>query len=436
MALQQFVRGLSSAFLDRVEGARVVLIHARSANRPLLISMLTSQTDVPVLYYVMRVDDLDVEAFIHGFLQSVQKQAPTFGEHLTRLGRHNWNDIDAVLNAFTADLNDLSSTRFAVLLDEYDRTPVGDELQQFIEVLIDRLPAQCQLLISVRTMPRLPRLPWMSLIAQRKAIMLRDTELVTSDFYDSLAAEGEARLNVVGFGPGIVSLDGQPITGWEGHLPRLLFFFALERPVVTRSEICSAFWPDLKPEQAVNVFHVTKRRLHKALDVLGMDVLIHEDGYYRINPMLHVHYDVVDFVSVLVKARTETDKAQLAAWQQARELAAHPFLQGHVEDWIKQRRHEYIAGYIEATIGIAQRRIQENRPDSAIQLMLQAITADETRQDIHRDVMRLYSKLGRRSDAVAHFNRYERRLKERGIEIEPETSAVFSDLSRTPVAGG
>ena len=54
--------------------------------------------------------------------------------------------------------------------------------------------------------------------------------------------------------------------------------------MVTRADICQAFWPELPLDQAVNVFHVTKRRLHKAL---GFDVLVHEGGHYRVNPALN-----------------------------------------------------------------------------------------------------------------------------------------------------
>ena len=130
----------------------------------------------------------------------------------------------------------------------------------------------------------LPRLPWMAMIAQNKAVMLRDTELIgTISTRIRRTAKPALRRRAW---PRPRTLDGQAIDSWEGHLPRLLFFFALERPVVTRSEICDAFWPELNNDQAVNVFHVTKRRLHKALEPLGVDVLIHEDGYYRVNPAL------------------------------------------------------------------------------------------------------------------------------------------------------
>ena len=73
------------------------------------------------------------------------------------------------------------------------------------------------------------------------------------------------RLEVYGFGPGRVIIDGCPVTTWEGRLPRDLLFYVINRRGVRRDDILRAFWPELAEDQAVNVFHVTKRRLNKAV---------------------------------------------------------------------------------------------------------------------------------------------------------------------------
>jgi hypothetical protein len=68
---------------------------------------------------------------------------------------------------------------------------------------------------------------------------------------------------------------------WEGHLPRLLFS-SLDRPLLrVKCEISglNSTWTNSE------CFHVTKRR-YKALD---MDVLVHDGGYYRVNPDMAIH---------------------------------------------------------------------------------------------------------------------------------------------------
>jgi DNA-binding SARP family transcriptional activator len=425
MTLNAIVTDIYQSFQEHAGDARVVLLHSSGRYRTALVSRLLSDPDLRVFYYAMGSDDVDIKAFLSGFTHDLAEQAPTFGANTNMVGMDHLADLTPLLNAFAEDLDQLSAEPYLLLLDEFDRATVGDDLQTFLEALIDLLPPQCRLVISSRS---LPRLPWMALIAQRKAIMLRDTELIAGDFYQNQAPIDEARVRIQGLGPGSVILDNHSIDSWEGHLPRLLFFFALERPVVTRSEICQAFWPELSNDQAVNVFHVTKRRLHKALESLGVDVLIHEDGFYRVNPALSIHYDITDFVSALIAGRTATAENRTAAWQRVLDLYQRPFLQGHNETWIVRRRQEYQSGYLEALSEMATIRMDEDRPEHALALLLKATQENPRRQDLHRRVMTLYADLGRRSEAASHYKRLEEQLNDADLSLDEETRQLYREL--------
>lgn len=413
-----------SSFVRNAADARVVLLHASSRYRSVLISRLLGATDRHVFYYAMSADDITVSSFLSGLTHDLAEQVPAFGNHVNRIGFDNAS-YDDLAAALAQDINALSTEPLLLILDEFDQAEIADDLETFLEVLIDHLPPQCQLVINSRT---LPRLPWIALIAQKKAILLRDSELIIRDFYQP-PPEAEARVQVFGLGPGHVVLDNELITAWEGHLPRLLLFFALDRPVVTRSEICHAFWPEMNTDQAVNVFHVTKRRLHKALDPVGYDILIHDGNYYRINPALNIGYDVIDFVEALIEGRTGANKtARQNGWQRAVELYQHPFLQGHHETWISQRRAEYQSGYIEALSELARIRYNDKKPELALNLLQRATADDPMRQSVHRDIMRLYTELNRRSETAGHFQRISTDIRERGGEIEPETVTLYNEL--------
>jgi DNA-binding SARP family transcriptional activator len=269
----------------------------------------------------------------------------------------------------------------------------------------------------------LPRLPWVSMIAQRRAIMIEDESVIRHNFYDTNG--GFHRLEVYALGPGFVLLNDAPIDTWEGHLPRLLFFFALDRPVITRSEICQTFWPELDSDQAVNVFHVTKRRLHKALD---MDVLVHDEGYYRVNPDLDVHYDAMNFVSQLMDGRDPSNENPIASYQRAADIYRGPFLQGHSDPWIADRRRDFQAGYLEALMIMAGVRVKEERYEHALGLYQRALSEDSTREDLHREMMILYSKMGRRSEAAAHFQRFNDDMRKLGREPSDETQTLYNEI--------
>jgi DNA-binding SARP family transcriptional activator len=427
MTFNTIVDSIYQSFLERSASARVILLHNRSRYRTALLSRLLANTETRVFYYAMGSDDVDMQSFVAGFTHDMSDQFPQFGTHVNQAVSRDPRDLERIIDGFIADFKDLSDEAFILILDEFDRTDVGDDLQMLIEMMVDRLPANCKMVLNSRD---LPRLPWLSLIAQKKAIMLRDSDLVAENFYD-YQEDNNARVSIRAFGPGTVYLDQNVVEGWEGHLPRLLFYFSMERPVVTRSEICAAFWPDLSTEQAVNVFHVTKRRLHKALEGVSMDILVHENGYYRVNTDLSLHYDVIAFVSALVAGRlAENNKQRQQSWQRAMDLYQRPFLIGHNDPWILRRRAEYQMGYLEALAGMAKVRAAEGRPESAMTLLLKAVSEDAKRQDLHREIMVLYTDMGRRSEAASHYQRLQEELGRLKVDMEPETTKLHKELMK------
>lgn len=421
MNLNNLIEAPYQAFKERGRDARAVLLHPQSRYRSVLVAQLMNDPDTRVFYYAMGPDDVNVRSFLSGITHDLANQHPTFGRHLNQIHFESQNDDNALLEAFVADVGELSDEPFLLILDEYDRTDSADDLQAFTEQMILHLPPHSQLVINSRT---LPRLPWVSLIAQRKAVILLDDQVVASDFY-GMKAEGPNRLEVYALGPGYVLLNGVPVETWEGHLPRLLFFFALDRPVVTRSEICQAFWPDLENDQAVNVFHVTKRRLHKALD---FDVLVHEGGYYRVNPDVSIYYDIMAFVGALVQGRAPETEDKAARWQEAIDLYRGPFLQGHSDKWIAERRRDYQTGYLEALGQMARIRLEEGRHENALSLLQKASSENDRYEPIHRQIMQLYANLGRRSEAAAHYQRLVDRLKSEGAAPEKETQELYAAI--------
>ncbi len=421
MRLHELLERSYTRFKENADDARVVLLHPRSRYRSVIIARLLSDADTRVFYYAMGPDDISIDSFLSGITHDVANQSPTFGRHIDMLPAEAHADSNQLLDTFARDIGELSDEPFYFVLDEYDRSDSADEVQWFIEQLASRLPAHCTLIINSRT---LPRLPWVSMIAQKRAIMLDDDEIIRDDFY-GVSREGTQQLEVFALGPGFVLLNGRMIDTWEGHLPRLLFFFALDKSVITRSEICEAFWPELEIDQAVNVFHVTKRRLHKALD---MDVLVHEDGYYRVNPELGIQYDVVDFVAQLMNGRDPNNTEHMEAWQRVSDLYRGPFLQGHSDAWILSRRKDYQAGYLEALTQMAKARLEDGRPEHALSLFQRALTEDGAHEDLHRQVMQLYMSLGRRSEAAAHYLRLVEELKGKRREPATETASLYETI--------
>jgi DNA-binding SARP family transcriptional activator len=421
MQLHELLEKSYTSFKQHLPNARVILLHPQSRYRSLLVAQLIETPEINTFYYAMGPDDINLQSFLSGVTHDLANQHPTFGRHLNMLPADSYNDTEVLLATFARDLSELHDDEFLFILDEYDRSDSADDVQMFVEKLASHLPEHCRLVINSRT---LPRLPWVSMIAQSRAKLLLDDGIIRDNFYN-INEEGEDNLEVYALGPGFVLLNHEAIDTWEGHLPRLLFFFALDRPVITRSEICQAFWPELDTDQAVNVFHVTKRRLHKALD---MDVLVHEGGYYRVNPEFGIHYDVMNFVSYLMLGRDKNNPDRMHAWQRAIDIYRGPFLQGHSDGWILDRRRDFLAGYLEALMEMSTFRIEQGRKEHALSLLHRALTADSSREDIHREVMKLFTHLGRRSEAAAHYQKFLDDMKALKQTPSAETQTLYQEI--------
>ncbi|MGB1288389.1 MAG: AfsR/SARP family transcriptional regulator [Aggregatilineales bacterium] len=428
MSLHTAIEQAFETFQREAQRANVILLHPHSRYRSLLLARLLSDDTSDAYYYAMRPDDTSLPAFINGLIREMSGQHPSFGRHLNMLDQGIYDDykknMKEILTAFIAELEEISSSPFIFILDEYDRSDNADDLHRFIQQLTGHLPPQCRLVLNSRT---LPRLPWVAMIARNQAILLQDDMLIEKDFYNTYQ-DDNYNMQVYGLGSSSVYYQENQITNWEGHLPRLLFFFALDRPIVTRAEICHAFWPELGSDQAVNVFHVTKRRLHKAV---GMDILIHDTSYYQVSPTFNIRYDVMDFVELLMQGRNpqRSSEDRLALWEQAEKLYQGPFLHGHRDAWILDRRAAFHEGYLETLISIANIHQENNKGDVALQYFQKALDDNYQRQDIHQSVMQLYADMGRRPEAIKHYQNLEKTFNDKGIMIEPHTQQLYTDIS-------
>jgi len=413
-------------FLHYSGDAKIILLHPESRLRSLILAGLLADKSVATFYYALDVDDINLRNFLPGIVGGLSRQHVTFGRQMNLLSARLLVDpnkhLDTILRTFIAELAEMADGQFWLVLDEFDRADLADDVQRFVERLSQLAPECCKIVLNGRT---LPRMPWLSMIADKRALILRDGQIVREDIYRNRNAEG-ASLKVLSLGPGYIFSDDYLIDSWEGHLPRLLLFFAMDRPEVTRNQICKTFWPKLHIDQAVNVFHVTKRRLHKAL---GMDVLTHDGAYYRIDRDKPFYFDAFEFVEALLACRYGDPVDPFELWQRVAKLYRGPFLQGHSDQWILERREAYQKAYVEALENIAD--IWEARAsyELALHTLRRAIDTDFTRDEIHFKLLKLYLRLGRRAEAVAHFRELERWAKSKKTPLSGQIRQLYGDIT-------
>jgi hypothetical protein len=411
------LQNIIEKFHENSENARAVILHPSSKHRTALVAhLLTSEEYIP-LYYALTPESGDLEVFIDSMLRSFAEQHDEIGRYASAAHAQFHRGVnafrDAAIEGLVRDFQSLDGMRTLVIFDNFDYAENAEDVQRFVEELIVKLPENCLAVINGRSQPRFP---WNSLIAQTRAIILDDDKVVTQTLQPSFE-NPIGQLDIFAIGPGFVYFDDKQITDWEGHLPRLLLFFAVDRGVITREDFHRAFWGDLSDVQATNVFHVTKRRLHRAFN---MEMLEHQDGNYRLRPGISVYYDAFEWTQALIRARDVNNQDPAKDYERVLELYRGPFLKGHDDAWILTRRQDVLAGFIEAVIYLAEMyagHYRADRKDSstslekAITLCRDALKEASASAELAVKTAGLLAEFGRRVEAYEVLKAYEAATK-------------------------
>ncbi|XWX05197.1 hypothetical protein VZO05_06475 [Aggregatilineales bacterium SYSU G02658] len=183
-----------------------------------------------------------------------------------------------------------------------------------------------------------------------------------SELYDYTRYDSERPLlEVKSFGVGRVYLNGQHIDNWDGVLPRLLFFYFIDKGMVTRDEIFRTFWPSMSVKEATNVFHVTKRKVN---EVLGLDLTVYQSGYYRLTDRVTLLYDVMQFNRTLQNTEVSDTFEVEPLLRDTIRLYQGDFLATSDADWVLRRRYEMRQAYGSALYAIGM--LYESQGEKAL----------------------------------------------------------------------
>ena len=418
----------SQAFQDRLSGKKVVLLYPWTNERNLYLCHFYAENSAGLLYYRAQDGQTSLKPWVAGLLSEIASVQEGFGANLqqalnTSPASNHWGE------ALAADLGAVPDRPLTLFLDELDRIPFDDDFQRFFVALVDELPANIRIAISSRL---LEYHPWYDLIVRGDAVVM-GTEQRADDGMFSKFPVSKPRLEVYAFGRGYTIVNGQFVTNWDGALPRNLFFFFMDKPLVTRSEIFQTFWPNLPTKEATNVFHVTKRKVTERLS-LGLpdavELTRYSGGFYTPSDKYIRHYDVTSFQADVEKAAmTGDDAEEERLLLRATRLYRASYLQDSEMDWMKERRDQLRLMNSGALISLG--RIYRRRQDDkqALGAFLRALRDTPEREDIQREVMTLYIHMGRRDDARAQYKYLTSMLRERfNIAPSRDTQELYNSI--------
>jgi DNA-binding SARP family transcriptional activator len=253
------------------------------------------------------------------------------------------------------------------------------------------------------------------------------------------------RLSVFLFGPLRVTLDGDPVTGFDSDKVRaLLAYLAVETETPhSRERLAGLLWPDQTEQSArANLRHV----LANLRKVLGDRPQPSDGGAPP--PFLYVSRQTIQFnrtsdAWVDVSAFTDLLQASRPANQQsvhqleeAVELVGGGFLEGFslpgcsaFEEWVLVEGARLQRLALEALGRLSDWYEVQGDAERALEHAWRQVELEPWREEAHRQVMRLLALGGQRGAALAQYDTCRRVLiEELGVEPGVETTQLYEQI--------
>lgn len=228
-------------------------------------------------------------------------------------------------------------------------------------------------------------------------------------------------------GPFDLTRSESPVTLSSSKLSGLLAYLAVADRPVQREEVAALLWGSHFDEQARQNIRQALVRLRKAV---GPDLLISNDNTLSLDSSL-LESDIADAERL---ARTGTVDALQAAANllQGGFLAGIDIREPLFEEWLTRERHRFSELSADVLVNLAALELEAGRASEALARATACISRNEFREDAHRLVMKALAALGRRAEAVRHYQDLAARLKqELDTTPEPLTAATMEEIRAT-----
>lgn len=240
-------------------------------------------------------------------------------------------------------------------------------------------------------------------------------------------------------------VDGHPISGFRSQKARaLLAYLVMEvgRPH-ERATLAALFWPELPDALALRNLSQTLVWLRRAISMGNSPFLLLNRRQVQWNKAAAVEVDALRFLALLECQRTPA-VAPPDALRQAVALYAGEFLAGFslagcqmFDEWLLVQR-EYLGRLaVDGLSRLTDEALLAGDHAAAVSLARRQLTLDRWREDAIRQLLRALAGSGRRSEALAEYEKARRLLaRELGVDPQPETIQLATAIRLGNVATG
>jgi predicted ATPase/DNA-binding SARP family transcriptional activator len=234
----------------------------------------------------------------------------------------------------------------------------------------------------------------------------------------------------------VVERDGQPVDArvWRLRkartLVKLLALTGDQR--LHRDLLLDALWPDRDMTSAVNNLHQALHVARRALagDGRGNGWLELRDDVVVLRADGLVEVDVQRFERLTAHARSSRELADLRA--AVASYSGDLLPEDRFEDWAVGPRAQLRGTFCDLLTDLAERAAADGQEAEALDALQRALAVDPLHERAVRAAMRRHAAGGRRSEALARYERLRGDLQETyGTDPDPETRRLYRDLLAT-----
>lgn len=249
-------------------------------------------------------------------------------------------------------------------------------------------------------------------------------------------------LRIFLFGGGRVLHQDRPegVKLTRGARALLAYFLLYRRSTHSREVLAGLFWGDQSEERARSCLNTALWRLRSVLEPSGvprgMYLTVTATGQIGFNGDSDYWLDVevleqtAERLLAMPVPAIHADDASSA--EAALLLHSGELLEGCYEDWVVRERERLRLLYVNSLIHLLHYHEQHGAVEQALTHGLQILQLDPLREEVHRDVMRLYESAGQRPFALKHYETCRRILDaELGVLPMEETRALHARLLAT-----
>jgi DNA-binding SARP family transcriptional activator len=202
-----------------------------------------------------------------------------------------------------------------------------------------------------------------------------------------------------------------------------------------REELIEAIWATEGERTIERNFHPTLSHLRRSLEAgrEGPPPLVLKGGVYRLNPELRWEIDLFELTRLAEEGRRREAQGELEAAAQSRRRAWRfyrgPFLQGHYETWVTERREHYERIYLDLLRDLGDLEMRRGHPEPALDAYRTILLEDPLQEQVHLAVMHIYAGQGRRDLVRKQYDRLcALLLDELGVAPAAETTREYHRL--------